>query len=685
MIPPTMNLTPGNSKAIEVNETGYAANNQSLVNYARYQMLQSRQKYFIIHEMYRRDTWIRATIDYIVRRVTRDDNLLVDANDPLNPEIAELASWMEDCFPDGDFQDIYAAVTQDLLEYAQSYLYVERNLNGDPVHLYPMDSRIVFPVTDFAGTILFHAQVYAGQAQFFSLNDVLYFPMRNNGANPKGIPSMETLYESVAMEIRANEFNTALFQNNLNIGAVFSLPNSTDEQVDETRRYLIDEYSGPQNAYTPLLLSGDAKMLRDGSMAVKDINFELLIRVRRHRVSAVFGIPESVLGIPDNTNRSTSKTHERNSYASTIRPLVKRINRRFTHGFIRNMWGSQTISLIEPLTSTLPTEEELEAVDKIAAGGILFNDLLEMTGRARVPNGDYWLMKTPNGYERMDLTVTPGIGDKDFDFEAYKNQHDALAIKAAASGLPVSDDYVTPRQQDLVQTEPIGARIIDLSRSMEQGRPLEIVLTRRNPMNPGSRGRATLYQTKTGNNRYGTPPKSAPASPSSDGANTLTNPKDTVIPPTLPVDTRLAVAAMRASVDNLYREAQTKGWSNDDFFAAVERAGWSAAVGTAPTFVDASTARNEARRLAETNPSTVFTLLGADGHYLIMQKEIDNNPQPNLQPKAGVASDKTDTGNLPKLPGGKTDTGNLSKDSKSKQDIGNVGKRGPQDSGAGKL
>jgi capsid portal protein len=187
---------------------------------------------------------------------------------------------------------------------------------------------------------------------------------------------METLYESVRMELEANRFNAALFENNLNIGAVFSMTEADPNQLEENRRYLIENYAGAENAYNPLLLSGDTKMLRDGAMAIKDINFELLVRIARHRVSAVFGVPESLLGIPDNTNRATANTHEHNTNVNTIRPLRKDINARFTYQFIRRTLGNKTVTLEEPLNSMLPTMEEIEAVNKIAENGILFNDYL---------------------------------------------------------------------------------------------------------------------------------------------------------------------------------------------------------------------------------------------------------------------------------------------------------------------
>src|SRR5690349_3140888 len=84
---------------------------QSLDQYIRLQLAQSRRKFFVFHEIYRRDTWVRAAIDYIVRRSTRDANRLVDEKDPLNPDIADLREFLDEhCNPDLDFEDLYKGV-----------------------------------------------------------------------------------------------------------------------------------------------------------------------------------------------------------------------------------------------------------------------------------------------------------------------------------------------------------------------------------------------------------------------------------------------------------------------------------------------------------------------------------------------------------------------------------------------
>jgi hypothetical protein len=200
---PKLNYKESSARGQQITDSGYMLPT-TLKEYIRWQLQQSRRKYFVYHEMYKRDTWIRACIDYVVNRATRDDNRLIDEVDPTNPDIKDLELFLEECYPDGDWLDLYRGVLQDLLEYNQSYIYVERTLGGKPKYLYPLDSRITFPVTDFHGTILFHAQVYNGSVEVFETDEVLYFARRNNGTDPRPVSPMETLIESVGMELSAN-------------------------------------------------------------------------------------------------------------------------------------------------------------------------------------------------------------------------------------------------------------------------------------------------------------------------------------------------------------------------------------------------------------------------------------------------------------------------------------------------
>jgi HK97 family phage portal protein len=638
---PKIGLKNSSSRAIEVSP--YSGKPISLEQHVRSQVFQSRYKYFVFGEMYRRHIWTRACIDYITRRATRDPNRLIDRRDPLNPDIVDLREFLDEACPDYDFDQLYFGWMQDVLKFGQAYAYVEKSQAGDPIAIWPMDARITFPITDQHGTILVHCQNYNGMVEFFEKDEILYFSINNNSSDPKTLPIMETLVDTVALEMNADKFNAALFEHGLNIGAVFSMPGATEEEVKDNIRFLEDKHSKAENAHRHVVLRGETKMLRDGMQSQKDIMFEELVRVSRHKTCSAFGVPESLLGIPDNTNKATADAHERQTYVTTVRPFRRLINGQFTRQFIRRDWGSKNVRLEEPLNSMLPTDAEIEAVGKVADIGGNFNDLQEMLGFERVPNGDYMVMKIPGagGYARLDTIAMPGLGDPHFDFEAYQIMHEAEAQQQndmAVNGIqapPPSTVYIQPRPQDQIQKEPIAARIVDVSRSMLEDDTYDVVdvyelngqvVSRRIPTSPQSRG-GKGYTTKSGRFRYGAPPKGTLNRPKTEtksgeqSQNDLTNPRDPNLPRNQSPEEKLAVKSARSEVSVTLRKAQEENWTNEQFFRELESQGWETAPGK-ELYQDTRDAKADARRLSELYPDKAYTIIGSDGHYQIMQKDL---------------------------------------------------------------
>lgn len=623
------------SKAMQaVTPGGTTFGSVTLEQHVRAQLMQPRRRHFIFGEIYRTDTWVRACIEYIVKRATRGKDRLVDTHDPFNPDIKRLEAFYKACHPLYTFKDFNRRVTRSLLVYNQGYIWVRKNGKGDPIGFYPMDARIVFPVTDLHGEIIFHAQVWNGQVSIYMPDEVIYHYNHNDESNPNGVPTLETLVKSVTMEAQANEFNLKLFENDLQYGSVFGLDDVTPEQINEIKAELLEQYATPQNAHLPLLLGNGTKLLRDGAMAMKDIEFEKLVQQARLRVCADFNVAETLIGVGTNANRSIMDAQERTTDAVTVLPLREMLFEQHTKQFIHGMFKASDVYLDAPLSAKLLTPAQLEGVSKSAdTGTYTFNDIREMQDQPRVPNGDVVVMKSAagsGGFVRPDY-ILPGLGDPHFDMVAYQllheqEQQEATAVMMESQGTvqppPSAIPYAPPRPQDQIQREPIAARIVDVSRSIGSEYPDEV--SRRTPRFPGTRG-GKPYQTKSGKIRYGTPPKDQRAPlETKTGAlskNDLTNPRDPSVRRLDPQEQQAVVAA-HASVENLYRQAQAENWENEQFMDALEKSGWERALGTLDQFYDRAQAYAECRRLMEQDPQKICTLLGADGAYFIMENDI---------------------------------------------------------------
>jgi HK97 family phage portal protein len=463
---PTKALVESKSKAIQVSSGGYLQfTDASLELYVRQQLAQSRRKFFIFGEMFRRSVWVRSPIEWICNSATGlGDDKLVDPKAPSNPDIEDIEEFLDDCHPQLTYLDLRWMWYQSLKIYGQAYAYIEPDNNGRPKGFWPLDPRVTFPVTDAHGTILFHAQVYNGKMVALMPEEVLYFAVPNNNTEGWALSPLETIYDSVALELNANAYNAALFENDLNLGMVFTAGASADKTViDENDRVLRDKYTRPENAGRHLILYGDMKLLRDGAAALKDINFAELMHQCRLNGTTALGVPAFLLGVTDGMNRASGQIHERSTYVNTVRPLRQFVNRQFTKQFIRNVWGSRSIIMKEPLASMLAHPEQIEAASKVADMGVsTYNEYRQLLGLETVPHGDYPGMKN--------------TGPRAASYARTRPPSPASATPTSTS--PLTSGSTTPKS---LQTRPSPSKASSPSRAPPTSLPCLTTYHRKTP------------------------------------------------------------------------------------------------------------------------------------------------------------------------------------------------------------
>jgi HK97 family phage portal protein/TolA protein len=472
-------------------------------------------KDFVFWETYRRNVWVRACVDIIARRATRDIYRLVDELEPDNPDVETLKVFFEDCNPNSSFRELLKDFITDLLIYGRTYMFNQYTLGGDVANIWPMDTRITFPETDGHGDIIAHWQVYNGNYIEFTPEEVIYVRLGNE---VEGLSPIETLINSIASEFNAEAFNAALFENNLNIGVVISLPGASEEQAQETQQHLEAKYTSAKNAHKPVVLRQDAKLVKDGAANVKDIAWEKLIELSRSKACAMYGVPAFKLGVDGHTNRSSGDNHDKTFWMDTVQPLVETIYAQITRQFIRDVWGFPTIQMLPPLMATLPTNDEIDMLMKFAQMGLgTYNDLRRIAGMEAVVNGDRYVIWTAGGYQRLDMTALPGVGDSSITPDEADEQLAAMLNPPQPGQEGDSGAAVTPDTGDSgASTDNTGdgstpqpdnteadSRIVALSDKFAA--LAEFVYRGPTVLHPGSKGGSGYYDAK-GTWHYGTPP-----------------------------------------------------------------------------------------------------------------------------------------------------------------------------------
>jgi HK97 family phage portal protein len=496
-------------------------------------------RWFVFWELYRRNTWVRSAADKIVKRAVRDMPRLYDEEDPLNPDLFDLQVFLEDA----NLRQTLIEVLTSMLVTGRGYIYPMRTLGGaagtatgrkgvDGFDV--LDSRITYPITDGHGKIARHEQFYNGVTVSLEPEEVIYLPLPGWIQDGMGISPIESLVDALAVEMEAEDFNARLFANNLNMGVTVSLPDGDEAKAAKVQKILDAKHRGTKNAHRSLVLFGGAQLLKDGAATVKDIAFQILFELTRQKVATAFHVPVSLmLGDGTGTNKATVGILSKDFWEGTVRPLVSYVCDQFTRQFIREIWGSDTITMAESAVNVLPSSEEIDSIMKLAQLGMGFNEIRELMGKEALPNGDFPVMWTGGGYLRLDRTALPGLGDADITpEEAEQELMAAMAIpgeEGAEDVAPVEgEEDMAPEDGGEAAPEDGGdgvtdedadaqSRVIDLTLSaLEQSfsvtrallsqrdtGPKEFVI-RRVPVNPGARG-GKGYFDANGRWHYGQP------------------------------------------------------------------------------------------------------------------------------------------------------------------------------------
>jgi HK97 family phage portal protein len=140
-----------------------------------------------------------------------------------------------------------------------------------------------------------------------------------------GLRAVDIAGEAIGIGMAADQYAGRVFSNHLNIGGFLS---SQKKMSPEAQRRLIsklmEKFAGPANFHRPMILQDGIKFER----AAMKADEAQLLEARKWQISEIarfFRIPLHMLGVDDQTNRSTVEEQSINLVKYTIRPWARRI------------------------------------------------------------------------------------------------------------------------------------------------------------------------------------------------------------------------------------------------------------------------------------------------------------------------------------------------------------------------
>ena len=200
-----------------------------------------------------------------------------------------------------DFDRVVDNIIYQLILYGNSFMEIVRTDKWEIHPLPPTEMAITY---DVHGKILGYVQKPQGKKATevsFAPEDVIYFRLKWIGNKVESYSPLKPISRSFVSKILANEYLQSIFKH-LPPKALHVLKTASREQREA---YIANLIRAKRNPGSDIIATGDA----DVKMLVPEFNGGLLeiLKFLREEVLMVTRVPPIFVGLPDNSNRSSSE------------------------------------------------------------------------------------------------------------------------------------------------------------------------------------------------------------------------------------------------------------------------------------------------------------------------------------------------------------------------------------------
>jgi HK97 family phage portal protein len=347
----------------------------------------TRVNYRTLESIYRKESWIRASIDAIARTATSNGFRLVtldetDENPLLPRETKKIMKLLRSPNPDDSFSDIIQEICVDLHLYGDAYLEITKDSKGTPTGIFNLYAPSIRVLVNRQGMVLGYLQnaegsVGSSNSVVFSADEVVHFKLPNPGNEVYGLSPIESLYTPIQTDLHAQDYNLNFFKNNATPKLHVDLGNCTLPQLKRTKAFFNQEFKG----------SPHKTIVTEGGVTIKpigvnpaDMEFLNQRKFSRDEICAVMGVPAMKIGIFEDVNRASAKEADKSFKAEKIVPLQRMIANKLNKCVI-SLFNQPRVKLWF-VELDLRDEKEQAVIDKmnIEAGIVTVNEVRKRKG-----------------------------------------------------------------------------------------------------------------------------------------------------------------------------------------------------------------------------------------------------------------------------------------------------------------
>lgn len=364
--------------------------------------------YKTLEMLYKKESWVRAGIDVIMRTATsKGFRIVADKDADLTSvdknKLAKLKSLFEGPNAEDTFNDLVAEAIIDSHLYGDAYWEIAYDSDGLPGALYNVYCPSIRILVDEHGVVKGYVQLRGGWGSSeiipFKKDQMTHFKMHNPGNEVYGLSPLESLALPIETDLYAQAYNRDFFKNDATPRLHVDMGNCTIDQLRRNREYWKTQFRGMGNPHKTIITEGGAKVNPIGTPP-KDMEFLNQRKFSREEILGVLGVPPIKVGITETSNRSNSKEQDKAFKTEKIIPLQKYLAEKINKEIISKFGVPYKFEFIELDLEDAIEQARIDEID-LKNGVVTINEIRRKRGLSEKPWGDRPLVRE----NLMPLTI----------------------------------------------------------------------------------------------------------------------------------------------------------------------------------------------------------------------------------------------------------------------------------------
>jgi HK97 family phage portal protein len=362
------------------------------------------------YDMYRTHAIVRAAIDKIAKTSTNVGYDFVPRDSRAKIKKRELSILKEFFGKQNDFIYELRRVYKDMLIYGDAFLYVVPDRRRRPTKLKRLHPKTIHIKMSKNGQIEGYYQKdpddIGDEVVRFEPQEILHFRIDDPDSDVYGLSPLESLQLAVGADLYAQRYNASFFMNSGITGTIIGVRNANPDEVERNRKWLQDNYTGPEAAHKPIIIEGESITISKSVANHNEMGFLEGRRFIIQEILAVLDVPPAKVGIMETANRSNSKEQDKTFRTESVSPLQYIVESVINDQFVRKILGVQETIFVHSEGDTRDAIEQMDYYTKGEAWGIFnANEIRAKFGMAPVEGGDINGIMSPTGFVPLDRLV----------------------------------------------------------------------------------------------------------------------------------------------------------------------------------------------------------------------------------------------------------------------------------------